>query len=99
MRVPNMPFGYSRFKLVAPTKSCAMFTMAPFSDASPCRYCVKLITSPHSTGTLTSCAAVRWFFLMTVHSTLRCDVLRPSSTDGMDRSTLYMAKLTQSRRT
>ena len=39
-RVPNMPCGSSRLMLLAPTKFCAMMTIASTSDCSPWWYCV-----------------------------------------------------------
>ena len=66
--------------MLLPTKSCASPTIVDARDASPWWYAECSLTYPLSCATLMSCFSLR---LKHENSTLRCDGLNPSTTDGM----------------
>mmetsp|Transcript_20133 Transcript_20133/g.60268 ORF Transcript_20133/g.60268 Transcript_20133/m.60268 type:complete len:225 (-) Transcript_20133:159-833(-) len=91
--VPNCPDGTSRLMLFEPTKFWAKLTMVFSSDISPWWYAACSEIYP------TNCATLRSdfnFFLKALKRTLRCDGLKPSTTQGMDLMTSYLANCTSS---
>lgn len=95
-RVPNWPHGSSSGRLLAPTKSWAMWMMVEWREVSPWWYAVCSPTKPASWATFISDASAVSFLAKHAKSTLRCEGLSPSTSEGIERSTSAREKCTSS---